>query len=271
MINLFIAGHGKNKNGTFDSGATGYISEGEHNFMVKRLFPAMKKYIPTNEQVIFHTDYNVYSYRNIVALARKYGRKISVTEFHFDSSTNANAQGGHVIIWKHYKPDLVDINLAKAIGNTVGLNKAYNHLGYSGISGRTDLYNLRQTANNNITYRLIELGFGSNKKDSEYMKNNIDTIAKELLKAYFEIEVPTPSTPSNKDTFYRVQVGAFGNRDNAIKMRNDFRKIGYSDAFIISEDKLFKVIVGSFKNKQNAIDLTKKLEKAKKKAYISKK
>lgn len=33
MVHLVIAGHGKQRNGTFDPGATGYIKKGEHKYL----------------------------------------------------------------------------------------------------------------------------------------------------------------------------------------------------------------------------------------------
>ena len=43
MVHLVIAGHGKQHNGTFDPGATGYIKKGEHKYVVEDLFPAIKR------------------------------------------------------------------------------------------------------------------------------------------------------------------------------------------------------------------------------------
>ena len=38
--------------------------------------------------------------------------------------------------------------------------------------------------------------------------------------------------PTQSDKLYRVQVGAFRNRDNAVKLRDTLRKAGYKDSFI---------------------------------------
>ena len=232
MTDLFIAGHGKKRNGTFDSGATGYISKGEHKYMVENLFPAMRKYLPDGVKAIFHTNYNVYDYGDIVSLAKKYGKDTRVTEFHFDSAGNKNAKGGHVIVYKNYKPDNLDIKLRNAIRDTVGINSAYNHRNYIGISGRSDLANVNRTAKGGINYRLLELGFGSNKNDSDYMIKNVDTIAKELVKAYYG-KIKTVSKPTQKsDKLYRVQVGAFSKLENAKRLQNELINKGYKDTFI---------------------------------------
>lgn len=232
MTDLFIAGHGKKRNGAFDSGATGYISKGEHKYMAENLFPAMKKYIPDGKKVIFHTEYNVYNYGNIVSLAKKYGKNTRVTEFHFDSASNQKAKGGHVIVYKGYKPDNLDIKLRNAIRDTIGINHAYNHKNYIGISGRNDLANVNRCAKGGVNYRLLELGFGTNKGDSDYMIKNVDTIAKELVKAYYGKIKSTQKSKQKSDKLYRVQVGAFSKLDNAKRLRDELIKKGYKDTFI---------------------------------------
>src|SRR5699024_12779470 len=41
---LIIAGHGNQRNGTFDPGATGLITKGEHRYVRDDLIPAMKRH-----------------------------------------------------------------------------------------------------------------------------------------------------------------------------------------------------------------------------------
>src|SRR5699024_11507465 len=103
MTCLLIAGHGKQKNGGFDPCATGLISKGEHRYVKEDLFPAMKKFLPKTHDLVFFDEYNVYSYGNIVSLAKKYNAK-QITEFHFDAA-GSTATGGHVIIHSSYSPD----------------------------------------------------------------------------------------------------------------------------------------------------------------------
>lgn len=177
---LLIAGHGRKSNGQFDPGATGYISKGEHRYVKEDLFPAMKKYVPAGHKVIFFDEYNVYDRGNIVSLAKHYNAD-EVTEFHFDATGSSDARGGHVIVYSGYDPDKTDIALRNAIKKVLGVR--YSHRGYEGISGRNNLANVNRTAKAGITYRLLELGFGTNKKDAEIMTENVDEYAKELVKA----------------------------------------------------------------------------------------
>src|SRR5699024_3287100 len=77
----------------------------------------------------------------------------------------------------------MDLALRDAIDNVVGVFSGYNHKGYKGVSGRDNLLNVNATAKAGITYRLIELGFGSNKRDADILTKQVDQYAKELVKA----------------------------------------------------------------------------------------
>lgn len=180
-MHLIIAGHGKQRNGTFDPGATGLIEKGEHRYVVEDLFPAMRKHLPSKHNLVFFSNHKVSNYGDIVSLARKYKAK-QITEIHFDSA-GAAATGGHVIIHRDYAPDKVDLALRDAINSMVGLANR-THRGHKGIHGRNDLINVNLTRNAKITYRLIELGYGaSNKRDADILVNRVDDYAKALVKA----------------------------------------------------------------------------------------
>ena len=196
---LIIAGHGKKPSGKIDNGASGYIKQGEHDFIKNDFFNAMKKY--ASNDFIFFSDYNVFAKGNLTSLASKYGRNTKVVEIHFDASSNKKASGGHVIIWQNFRPDRMDLNIRDAIKKVMGINKAYNHKGYEGISGR-NLQNARIASRNGINYRLVELGFGTNKRDADILLNNTDKYAKELVKAISgkTIKNETVSKPSKRKT-----------------------------------------------------------------------
>lgn len=180
MTHLVIAGHGMQRNGRFDPGATGFITKGEHKYVVEDLFPAMKRHLPKNHNVVFYSKNKVSNYGNLVSLVKKHNAD-QVTEIHFDAAASSSARGGHVIVHSKFKPDKTDLALRDAIKNMVGVR--YSHRGYEGISGRSNLYNVNLAANGGITYRLIELGFGTNKTDAGILTGKVDEYAKELVKA----------------------------------------------------------------------------------------
>lgn len=128
---LHIAGHGKNRNGSFDPGASGYITQGEHRYYAQSFFDKLKKYEPKGHKVIYHIAYNVYDYGDIVTLARKYGNNVIVIEWHFDAAGEA-ASGGHVIVHSNFSPDKVDLGIRDGIKKVIGVR--YLHKGQVGVS-----------------------------------------------------------------------------------------------------------------------------------------
>lgn len=176
---LIIAGHGMQRDGRFDPGATGVITKGEHKYMVEDLFPAMRKFLPKNHNVVFFTKHKVSNHGDLLRLAKQYNAT-EVTEFHYDAATQA-ARKGHVIVHSNKTPDNMDVALRNAIRNMLGVR--YSHKGYSGMSGRSNLYNVNLAHRNGLNYRLLELGFGTNPQDANIMVNQVDEYAKELVKA----------------------------------------------------------------------------------------
>ena len=178
---LFVAGHGYKPDGTFDTGATGYIARGEHKYMEDIFFPAIKNALPGGANVAFYSDHDCYSYGDIVNQAAKYGSDTIVVECHYDAANGSSATGGHVIVYKGFEPDEYDIKLRDALAETIGVFP-YNHKGYKGISGRDDLANANRTANSGTNWRLIELGFGTNPDDADYLMNHADELAAAIVK-----------------------------------------------------------------------------------------
>lgn len=209
---LFIAGHGWQRDGSFDPGATGFITKGEYKYMVEDLFPAMKKYIPKDADVVFYTEKKVSNHGTLKRLVDKYGAD-EVVEFHFDAFS-ATARGGHVIIHHDYAPDAMDLRIRDIIGSMMkdtnfdGLR--FTHRGHKGISGRSNLYNVNMARKEGITYRLLELGFGTNKREADIMINRVDEYAKKLVEAILDVKIDgkpiktdkpisKPSKPAKED------------------------------------------------------------------------
>jgi len=176
---LLIAGHGENRNGSFDPGALGYISKGEHKYYEQDFFKSVEKFLPANSNMILFSEHNVYDYKDLIALAKSYGEDTIVVEMHYDASNDGSASGGHVIVHADYEPDKIDLAIRDVIQKHIGVR--YTHKGHKGISGRDNLGNCNRAKTSGINYRLVELGFGTNKKDSDVMVKNVDTIAKDFV------------------------------------------------------------------------------------------
>ena len=178
---LVIAGHGKRKDGTFDTGARGLVGKGENLYFTENFFPAMKKYLPKGADIVFHTEYNVYDYGNLKQLVQKH-KADTVIEFHLDSFSQS-ARGGHVIVWHEFVPDSLDRRLRDAIGKNTNLR--LEHLGEKGIHGRNDLQNARMSARDGIEYRLLESANVQNKQDFDVLIHGIEKYAKDIVEAIF--------------------------------------------------------------------------------------
>lgn len=70
------------------------------------------------------------------------------------------------------------------------------------------------------------------------------------------------------DVLYRVQVGAYRNKDNADRMLNSLLVDGFP-AFIVFDDGLYKVQVGAYRNFSNAIAMEYKLRQYRYNTYIT--
>lgn len=173
---LLIAGHGTRPNGSFDPGATGFISEGEHRYFRDTFFPAMKKYAPDNWE--FHTAYNVFARGNLAQLAQGYDL---VLEFHFDAIGNSSVSGGHIIV----HPSARISNELKAvrdvIGEMVGTIRTLN--GERGFDGRTNLANPNRAHSAGLNYGLLELGFCTNRGDADVLLQRTDEYARKMVEA----------------------------------------------------------------------------------------
>ncbi|MGN0317495.1 MAG: N-acetylmuramoyl-L-alanine amidase [Lachnospira sp.] len=76
-----------------------------------------------------------------------------------------------------------------------------------------------------------------------------------------------PGTDSDNSKLYRVQVGAYRNKDNAERMLSSLQMEGFP-AFMIYEDGYYKVQVGAFEILANAIKMERRLRRFRYSTYI---
>jgi len=196
---LVIAGHGGSDPGASGSGTN------ERDFLRDHFIPAMKKYAPSNMD--FHTKDNFFQQRHANSLTGY----DEVTELHLDWAKGAS--GGHVIIYKQYKPDAIDKAIRDVIKKRVGLRSG------DGFSYRSDLYNLNVFAKRGVTYRLVELGFINNATDMKKIRDNLNGYAKDLVDALTnnksvkpKTKVKSVSTPERSEPSTNLTVdGKWGN------------------------------------------------------------
>lgn len=102
---------------------------------------------------------------------------------------------------------------------------------------------------------LVEAGFINSDEDNRLFDEKFQEIAQAIADAI----LGTLSQETIEDpVYYRVQTGAFQNRENADRMLYQLLDKGYP-AFLIYEGGLYKVQVGAFMQLGNAINMEQKL------------
>lgn len=118
---------------------------------------------------------------------------------------------------------------------------------------------------------LVENGFHDNPQDEAWLKSNqnLRALAKVQTDIICSILGVKLQPPSDGETLYRVQVGAFKNKANADRMYHRLKAAGYDTYMVQGGDGLYRVQTGAFKNRQNADSLASKLKKAGYDVYIT--
>lgn len=180
---LIVSGHGY-----ADVGAVGNGTN-ERDFIRKYIAPNVQKYLKQAGHTVnlyggSKQDQNMYTdtaYGERLGDTKNYGmywvkqqKYDVVVELHLDAA-GASASGGHVIISNQWPADKIDKDINNCLKATVGTIR--------GINPRNDLLNTNVSGRLNINYRLVEMGFITNKKDMDYLKKNYDKFSKELAGA----------------------------------------------------------------------------------------
>lgn len=78
------------------------------------------------------------------------------------------------------------------------------------------------------------------------------------------VEKPKEEKPK-EETYYRVVIGSYGVKDNAVDEQKKAISKGYKDTFLVADtvngEQLFRVVVDSFKSKEDADKLVNELKK----------
>lgn len=180
---LIASGHGYNDPGAVGNGTN------ERDFIRKYIAPNVQKYLKQAGHTVelyggSKQDQNLYTdtaYGERVGDTKNYGmywvhnqKYDVVVELHLDAAS-ASATGGHVIISNHWPADKIDKDINNCLKATVGTIR--------GIDPRNDLLNANVAGRLGTNYRLVEMGFITNKKDMNYLKKNYDKFSKELAGA----------------------------------------------------------------------------------------
>ena len=205
-----------------DSGAIGptYLKESDIalkiGMMVKEnLENAFEKVITTRD----NDKYYSLDYRTKKANSENSDYFISI---HLNSATNTSAKGCEVWIYnENSKLQTLANNLCNNLATK--MNTPNRGIKYS--------KKLAVLKNTKMPALLIEIDFISNKEVENYLRNdknlkNIsDTISSTLLSFVNKSII-------DDGVFYRVCIGSFNNKDNAVNLKNEAISKGFKDTYI---------------------------------------
>lgn len=174
---LVVFGHGQGDPGAIGNGYQ------EATFTRNILGPKLKAWsakLKNNQIDFYNASLDMYQQTKVGGGAYSVNGYESVTELHLDAAASSSAENGHVIINSSFSADKNDLAIAKVVEKYVGL---WGSSKPSGVVGRSDLLNSNVFAERGISYRLVELGFITNKRDISELIGNIDAIAKGFIEA----------------------------------------------------------------------------------------
>jgi N-acetylmuramoyl-L-alanine amidase len=231
-----------------------------------------------------------------------YVRSSDEYETPFKKATDANEAGADYFISIHRNSSeepnqysgvesLVykDSGIRSTIASNINENLANVGFKNLGITTRPNLVVLKRTS---MPAVMVEVGFINSSTDNAILDNNFNKVAQAIADGILEsIFSETSSTAvdggaygnsgansndydgeytcpcAKDDKLYRVQVGAYSNRENADRMLDSLVAEGFP-AYILHQDNLYKVQVGAFSLLTNAIKMEQRLRKFRYNTYI---
>lgn len=178
-------------------------------------------------------------------LANKAGVDYFIS-FHRNSSPTDNQYNGVEVLV--YDKSGIKYQMAE---NIVG---ALGELGFReiGVRERPGLVVLRRTR---MPALLIETGFINSDQDNQMFDEMFEKIAQSIADAILgTLDEETVEEP----LYYRVQTGAFRNKENADRMLYELLEKGYP-SFLLYEDGVYKVQTGAYQQIGNAINMEQRL------------
>jgi len=197
----------------------------------------------------------------------------------FQKAQAANQSGADFLVSLHRNssplPDqysgvetLVYDKSGKKLEMAEEINERLENVGFRniGVKERPGLVVLRRSK---MPALLVEAGFINNQEDNRLFDEEFDRIAQGIADGIMEtIQANGAASAPEEEVFYRVQVGAFRDRNNAVRLRDELEMKDYP-AFIIMKDGLYLVQVGAFRNLGNATRMEGILRNAGYQTYIT--
>lgn len=178
----------------------------------------------------------------------------------FEKAQIANREGGDFLISFHRNSSpeanqysgvetLVYDNSGEKVQLAENINEALSQVGFRnlGVKERPGLVILRRSR---MPAVLVETGFLNTDADNELFDERFDEVA--LAIANGILQTLGQGQVQAQERYYRVQTGAFQNREYAEDML--YQLLGQNfPAYILREDNYYKVQVGAFRQLDNAV------------------
>lgn len=258
------AGHG----GTTDPGAV-YQGRQEKDDNL-RLALAVGEILQNNGQEVFYTrTEDVYQTPLQKATAANESGADLLISFHRNSSEFPNQYTG--------VESLVYDKSGQKLEIAEGINSQLENIGFRniGVKERPGLVILRRSK---MPAVLVEAGFINSEEDNLLFDQEFDRIAQGIAQGILntiETERMAESKPVRPgqdcdcaQSFYRVQTGAFKNRENAFRQEKQLENDGYP-AFVVQRGEYYLVQVGAFRRLENAVRMEASLRESGYQTYIT--
>ncbi len=141
---------------------------------------------------------------------------------HINSSKRLEAQGTESFVYS-LKNNKVAIDFSADILNDITKLLNTENRGVKENSKFTVLKNTKMSA------LILEVEFISNIKQEQVIKDNVKAIAKVIYQNILNLY----GVKEQDEYLYKVCIGAFKNKDNAIKLKNEAMIKGFNDTYII--------------------------------------
>lgn len=148
------------------------------------------------------------------------------------------------------------------------INEELENIGFrnNGVKIRPGLVILRRSK---MPAVLVESGFINSEEDNRLFDEEFDRIADGIADAILKnFSLTGEEETEQEETYYRVQTGAYRNRENAVRQQEKLTEEGYP-AFLLERDGYYLVQVGAFRKLENAVRMEAHLRENGYQTYIT--
>ncbi len=148
------------------------------------------------------------------------------------------------------------------------INEELENIGFrnNGVKIRPGLVILRRSK---MPAVLVESGFINSEEDNRLFDEEFDRIADGIADAILKnFSLTGEKEAEQEEPYYRVQTGAYRNRENAVRQQEKLTEEGYP-AFLLERDGYYLVQVGAFRKLENAVRMEADLRENGYQTYIT--